>query len=111
MKISIIDFGNIAKAMTQNLLQNKSIQLRVAATELGIQKDVATAFTLQTVHGAVDLAMTSNTCLDVLRASVTSPAGTTVAALSVFMEHGFGELIQNAMQTASARAKQLGSLF
>ena len=82
-----------------------------AAVELGLPKDVATSFTLQTVHGAVSLAMASQTRLDALRASVTSPAGTTAAAISVFMERGFDSLIHDAMVAAYERARQLGSSF
>ena len=56
MNISIIGFGNIAKAMSKNLLQNKSIQLRVAAPSLpnGINADGIATYSnnLAIIHDA-----------------------------------------------------------
>lgn len=78
-----------------------------AAVTLGLSEEVARSFTLQTVQGALSLAMTQKTSLGALRASVTSPAGTTAAALSVFMERGLEALVYDAMQAACMRAKEL----
>ena len=79
-----------------------------AAVDLGLPKHTATAFTLQTVQGALSLAKTSKNNLSELRAAVTSPAGTTAAAIKVFMDGGFNELIYQAMQAAFERSIELG---
>lgn len=82
-----------------------------AAVGLGLTKNIATSFTLQTFKGAVSLAMTGVSSPAELRAAVTSPAGTTAAAINVFLERGFNELIHDAMQAAFERATQLGKHF
>ena len=79
-----------------------------AAIHLGLPKDVATSFALQTVQGAVSLAMNRTMELDALRATVTSPAGTTAAAISVFKDRGLGEIVYDAMRAACDRAIELG---
>ena len=43
-----------------------------------------------------------------LRKKVTSPAGTTAAAIEVLTEHGFNDLIFDAMKAACERARALG---
>jgi len=80
-----------------------------AAVALGIEHDIAKTFTIQTLQGAISLASETNLEIDELRRTVTSPAGTTAAALSIFNQHGFDELIYNAMLAASERAKALGN--
>lgn len=81
-----------------------------AATTLGIKEDAAKIFTLQTVEGALSLAIESKQDLTELRKKVTSPAGTTAAAIGVLSEHGFDKLIYKAMKAAYDRAKELGAL-
>lgn len=82
-----------------------------SAVALGLSKDIATSFALQTLQGALSLAKLDDRCVTELRAAVTSPAGTTAAAINVFIDHGFNELIHDAMQAAFERAKQLGRHF
>ena len=79
-----------------------------AAVDLGIEEKIATTFALQTVHGAVCLANQSKQGLVELRKSVTSPAGTTAAALAVFNNQGFEEIIHAAIKAAFERARELG---
>lgn len=78
-----------------------------AAEALGLPNDIATSFTLQTLQGALSLAASQDTSLAELRAAVTSPAGTTAAAIAVLESHGFYQLIKNAMQAAYDRSLQL----
>lgn len=78
-----------------------------AAVDMGIEKHVATSFTLETLSGAVALAMESNKSLVELRDEVTSTGGTTAAALSVFKTHHIGESIAEAMKSARNRAKEI----
>lgn len=82
-----------------------------SAISLGLSKEIATSFALQTLQGALSLAKPGEHSVAELRAAVTSPAGTTAAAISVFTDRGFSELIHDAMQAAFERAKQLGSNF
>ena len=80
------------------------------ATALGLAEDIAKSFTIQTFSGALSLASKSESNLAQLRQSVTSPAGTTAAAIEVFTQHGFDELIHAAMKAALDRAQILGTL-
>lgn len=79
-----------------------------AAEALGLPNEIATSFTLQTVQGALSLAVSRDTSLAQLRAAVTSPAGTTAAAIAVLESHDFSKLIHDAMQAAHDRSIQLG---
>ena len=76
-----------------------------AAQQLGLQEDLAQAFALQTVSGAVELAKASALTMDELRKKVTSPGGTTAAAIQVFKEQKFEEIVSQAMHAAFMRSK------
>jgi len=78
------------------------------AEQLGLSKETARAFTLQTALGAVCLAQESPLLLEELRAKVTSEKGTTAAALDVFQAQGFVDLVQQAIRAAHERAIALG---
>lgn len=77
------------------------------ATSLGLSKDIATSFALQTVLGAVNMAKSTATDLSDLRAQVTSPAGTTAAAIAVLQNQQIDQIIQTAMNAAYERSQQL----
>ena len=81
-----------------------------AATDLGISQNIATSFALQTFNGALNYALKSKQSLTELRQMVTSPAGTTAAALDVLKQHHFDELIHKAMKAAHDRAQELGRI-
>lgn len=81
-----------------------------AAMDLGLGEDIAKSFTLQTVFGALSLATESTQDLAELRHRVTSPAGTTAAAIDVFTERGLDEIVFAAMKAAHDRAHQLGKI-
>lgn len=78
-----------------------------AGVRLGLDEADAKRFASQTLDGALSLARDSELGLDALRNTVTSPGGTTEAALNVFIEHGFKELVFDAMNAAFERAKEL----
>lgn len=80
-----------------------------AAERLGLSKEVAKAFSLQTMVGAAGLAQQSTLDFNELRRKVTSPGGTTAAAIKVFQEHQFDQLLFNAMNAAYNRAKEIGA--
>lgn len=82
--------------------------LEAGAKDLGLPADVATRLARQTVIGSAKLLESSNDTPETLRRNVTSPNGTTQAALDVLMaEAGLSKLIMNTVRAAFARAKEL----
>ena len=79
-----------------------------AAIGLGLTEDIAKDFVVQTFNGAVSLAMETPLSPTELRKTVTSPAGTTAAAIEVLNQHNFDAIIEEAMHAACERARQLG---
>jgi pyrroline-5-carboxylate reductase len=81
-----------------------------AAVELGLPKTVAKDLVLQTAKGAALLAVEADGRGEgpaQLRQKVTSPGGTTEAALKVLAEGKFGPLIEAAVKKARDRSKEL----
>ncbi len=81
-----------------------------AACQLGLPEDVAKDLVLQTAKGAGLLAVEADKNGEnpaELRKKVTSPGGTTEAALKVFAEGKFGPLITAAIKKAHDRSQQL----
>lgn len=78
-----------------------------AGTALGLPPEDAKALTLQTALGAATMA-TKGDAPEVLRARVTSPNGTTHAAIVSMQENGFGDVIAKAMTACRDRAVELG---
>lgn len=78
-----------------------------AGTALGLPPEDAKALTLQTALGAATMA-TQGDAPEILRARVTSPSGTTYAAIVSMQENGFGEVIAKAMTACRDRAVVLG---
>jgi pyrroline-5-carboxylate reductase len=83
--------------------------LAEAATALGLDQDEATLLARQTLIGAARLAEVSAMRLDELRAQVTSPGGTTAAALAA-MELGnlIDQLATSAIGAGMHRSRELG---
>jgi pyrroline-5-carboxylate reductase len=81
-----------------------------AAAELeGLPKDVAERLARQTVAGAGALMLETGQAPSQLRKAVTSPNGTTAAALDVLMGvEGLGPLVRRAIIAAAERSRQLG---
>lgn len=75
--------------------------------ELGLSQDVATELTIQTIVGAAKLLAVSNKSATVLRENVTSPNGTTAAALHSLKESGLDEIVKKAMTAARDRSQEL----
>ena len=81
-----------------------------AGTELGLPEDVAKDLVLQTAKGAGLLATEAdknNESPAELRRKVTSPGGTTEAALKVFADGRISELISTAITRARDRGREL----
>ena len=81
--------------------------LAEAAEALGLAPELSRKLALQTVKGAGLLAQSSEDDPGTLRQKVTSPGGTTAAALNVFMGP-LGELTKEATKAANDRGVELG---
>lgn len=84
--------------------------MTAAGEKLGLAPDMAARLARQTVVGSAALAAQSpDTAAATLRQNVTSPGGTTAAALSVLMrdENGMQSLFDEALAAATARAAEL----
>lgn len=77
------------------------------ACALGLSNDIATTFALQTVLGTAMLAYATKKEFTDLRASVTSPSGTTSAAINTLTDLNCKAIIKTAMNAAYKRAQQL----
>ncbi len=84
--------------------------LTQAAIEVGLAPDLAARLALQTVSGSGELARLSDDDAAQLRVNVTSPGGTTQAALEVLMgEGGLQPLMTAAVKAAEQRGRELGA--
>ena len=83
--------------------------LGAAGEAAGLPADLSARLALQTVMGAGKLAVNGDTPPGTLREQVTSPGGTTAAALAVMMEEGrFQTMMTEAVEAARARGVVLG---
>lgn len=77
------------------------------ATALGLSESDATTLTIQTIVGAAEMLASSGKSPTTLRENVTSPNGTTAAALAKFNEGKLGNLISESMKAARDRSQEL----
>ena len=83
--------------------------LAQAAEDVGLAPDLASRLALQTVSGSGELARLSDDEAAQLRINVTSPGGTTQAALEVLMgDDGLQTLMTAAVRAAEIRGRELG---
>jgi pyrroline-5-carboxylate reductase len=78
-----------------------------AGVRVGLDRAAAAALTLATLKGAAKLLAASGEPAEELRRKVTSPGGTTAAALEVFETRGFQEIVVEAITAATRRAREL----
>ena len=78
-----------------------------AGKNLGLDEKIATELTLQTALGAAQMAITSANTPAQLRKNVTSPNGTTQAAIEVFDHGQVSQTIQAALAAAQKRSQVL----
>lgn len=83
--------------------------LTEAAMREGLPRDVAENFVHQTIRGAGHLLTETGKSPARLRHEVTSPGGTTAAAMHILEERGFRALVEDAVRAAAIRARELGS--
>ncbi len=82
-------------------------ELTKAGQEVGLSAEVAQVLAEQTLYGSArQLELTDMNATD-LRLAVTSPNGTTQAALESFTARGFGDVVSAAVRAAVNRAEEL----
>lgn len=77
------------------------------AVALGLSREDATTLTIQTIVGAAALLDQSGDSPTTLREKVTSPNGTTAAALASFSQSGLPAIVAEAMAAAAKRSQEL----
>ena len=83
-------------------------ELARAGVAAGLAPDLATRLARETVAGSGELLHRSELSSETLRKNVTSPGGTTAAALDVLMgPGGFQPLLTRAVATAAKRSREL----
>lgn len=82
-----------------------------AGVGLGLSNEVATKLTLETARGAALMALDSSDGPAALRHNVTSPGGTTEAALRVLTDNKMSATISQALFAAATRSTQLAEEF
>jgi pyrroline-5-carboxylate reductase len=82
--------------------------LTEAAVREGIPRHAAERLVEQTVKGAGALLKEHEQGPEHLRAQVTSPGGTTAAAVHVLEERGFRALVEDAVRAAGERSREMG---
>ena len=80
-----------------------------AAQAQGLSAEESRTLVLQTIVGAARMLTDGDASPAELRARVTSPGGTTQAAIDVFEQGGFRALVVRAIETARRRGQQLSS--
>ncbi|KAI0455579.1 pyrroline-5-carboxylate reductase [Xylaria acuta] len=87
-------------AMVEHLIES--------ATKLGLSQEQATRLAKQTCLGAGKMLVESTEEPAQLRRNVTSPNGTTAAALESFEASGFKDVVDKAVKAATSRGEELG---
>lgn len=81
--------------------------MTAAGEQLGLPHATAARLAEQTALGAARMAVTGEADAAELRRRVTSPAGTTEAAIKTFQADGFEALVNKALSAAAARSVEL----
>ena len=83
--------------------------LEEAAREIGLDAQIAKELALQTIIGSAKLMENSNFSPEELRNQVTSPNGTTQAALESFSSDELREIVKRAVTAARNRSIELSN--
>ncbi|MEX0618259.1 MAG: pyrroline-5-carboxylate reductase [Pseudohongiellaceae bacterium] len=81
--------------------------MQETARSLGLSEETAHMLTCQTAAGAAELAASSDMDMATLRQQVTSPGGTTEAAINQLEGGGFRQLVHQALTAAYKRSQEL----
>lgn len=82
--------------------------MQAAAEQLGLDRETARLLTLETALGAARMTLESPEDAATLRQRVTSPGGTTAAAIAEFDQGDLAGLYEKALRAAARRAAELG---
>ncbi|MGV6800637.1 MAG: pyrroline-5-carboxylate reductase [bacterium] len=84
--------------------------MQLAGMAQGLEPEIATQLVRNTIIGAASLMEHEAQTAEELRQAVTSPGGTTAAALEILdSEHGLRELMTKAVKAATLRARELST--
>ncbi len=81
--------------------------LAEAGVSLGLPEEISLKLAIETMEGAAKMLKETNEHPTILRNKVTSPGGTTMAALNVLDEKGFRKTFLEAVTAAAKRSKEL----
>ncbi len=81
--------------------------MTAAGQDLGLSAEVSRQLAVQTALGSARMAAEGEVDLAELRRRVTSPGGTTEAALRFFQAAGLGDTVAGAMSAAAERSREL----
>ena len=82
--------------------------LAAAGQKLGLSAEISQKLAAETFFGAAKLLEKSGDTPENLRKKVTSPGGTTAAALENFKTNDFQKIIESALFAAATRSRELG---
>jgi pyrroline-5-carboxylate reductase len=82
--------------------------LQAAGQKLGLSEAASFDLAAQTLLGASAMIQARQKSPADLRVAVTSPGGTTAAALKAFEDAGFRQLVEKALTAARDRSVELG---
>lgn len=85
--------------------------MALAGEALGLTHEQAKLLTIETALGAAKMAIAADCSLAALREQVTSPGGTTAAALAIFEQNHIQQTVASAINAANKRADELAKLF
>ncbi len=85
--------------------------LQLAGEKLGLDTPTSRLLALQTAFGAAKMALESTESVHTLCQRVTSPGGTTEAALAVLEQGELRELFNKALEAACDRSRELAKQF
>ncbi|KAK0045661.1 pyrroline-5-carboxylate reductase 2 [Biomphalaria pfeifferi] len=78
--------------------------------KMGLPRELSTKLAAQTLLGAAKMVLETGKHPGQLKDEVCSPAGTTISAMHVLEQNGFRGLWMDAVEAATLRAKELGSI-
>lgn len=81
-----------------------------AGIKEGVSKDIASKLAIETGLGTMTLLSSKNISPEILRKYVTSPKGTTEAAIKIFKKKGFENIVKEAIKSARRRSQELSKL-
>ena len=81
--------------------------MQKAAEKMGLNKEIAETFALQTVYGSGKMLVETKIPAAELKEKVKSPNGTTEAALKYFESQNLSDIVHKAMIEAMQRSKEL----